>query len=113
MQKRSGSSGLRWMAVFLLALGALPMSFAWMKVRHSDAGTPESAAVAPEQTDSADLTPGVIDVQLKPGADDAELADLGRLIGIQFAWNSPIAKGETDVADAALPAGADVDADLA
>src|ERR1700722_8965977 len=113
MHGKTGSGGLRMAAVLLLVLGVLPMSFAFYAERTHSEGTPEDATVSPAQTDATWVASNEIDVQLKPGADDASLADLGKRIGAPFAWNSPTSREETDVADAALPAGAYIEADLA
>jgi hypothetical protein len=101
--KRGGSSGLRLLAVLLLSIGALPMAFGWYEARNSSASMQENATIPPSQTDLASITPNEIDIQLKPGADESTLADLGKKIGARFAWNSPVSRDETDVADAVVP----------
>jgi serine protease len=101
------------MAVLVLAAGALPMAFGWFEARNFAAPVQENASVPPSQTDPASFTPNEIDVQLKPGADDATLAELSKEIGASFAWNSPVSRSETDVADVVVPAGTDEAADLA
>lgn len=110
MYEKSSSNGLRWTAAILLALSSIPMAFSWL---HAGVTTASDAVNAPEPGDAAWVTPGEIDVQLKPGTDDAALADLGRRIGAQFTWNSPVSRDETEVAEAVVPANADIAVDLA
>src|SRR5579863_6951619 len=104
MHDKTGSGGLRVAAVMLLVLGVLPMSFALFGARSHSDGMPEDATVSPTQTDPAWVDSNEIEVQLKPGVDDSALADLGKRIGAPFAWNSPVSREETEIADAVLPA---------
>ena len=112
MHGKQGSSGLRLLAILLLAAGGLPLAFGWYEARSASALVQENVSVPPGQTDSASITPNEIDVQLKPGADESTLAELSKKIGATFAWNSPVSRDETDVADAIVPAGTDEQADL-
>src|SRR5438034_107061 len=100
MRDKSGSGSLRWLAFFALALAAAPLGWAWWSAAHP--------AEAPASTESPDAWTDVsqLEVQMKPGADDAALADIGSKIGATLTWNSAASRDETDVADVTVPPGA-------
>ncbi len=54
-----------------------------------------------------------LEVRMKPGTDDAALADLGRKIGATVTWNSAVSRQETEIAEVAVPEGADAEKMLA
>jgi len=113
MYDKRGSGGLRLLAVLLLTAGVLPMAFGWYQARGSADAVQDNATVSIDQTDPASFTSNEIDVQLRAGADDSTLSEIGKEIGAGFSWNSPLSREETDVADAVVPAGTDLAADLA
>ena len=101
MRETPGSAPLRWLAFCGLALASAPLGFAWWSASH-----PAPAAPLPEAADAwTDATQ--LEAQMKPGADDAALADLSRRLGATVTWNSAVSSTETHVADVAVPPGAD------
>lgn len=114
MRDKPGPGGLRLVAAALLAMSALPMAWALFGDRHDQVSMSEAnATVSPGQTDPAWIAANELDIQLKPGADDATLTEIGKEIGASFTWNSPVSRDETEVAEAVLPNGADIAGDLA
>ena len=103
MAEKSKSGSLRWLAFLGLALAAVPLGWTWWSAAHPDASpTPAVAEAVSAWTDSTQL-----EAQMKPGTDDAALADLSKKLGATVTWNSAFSRGETGVADVAVPAGAD------
>src|SRR5689334_18169395 len=103
MREKKGSGSLRWLAFFSLALAAVPIGWAWWSAAQPDAG-PATTESADAWTDATQL-----EAQMKPGTDDAALADLSARIGAKIQWNSAVSRDETDVADVILPDGADAE----
>ena len=101
MREKSGSGSLRWFAVLGLAIASAPLGLAWWGAAHPSAPV-ASTESAESWTDRAQL-----EVQLKPGADDAALADLSKKVGAVVTWNSAVSRDETEIADVAVPAGGD------
>lgn len=108
MGEKSGSRGLRWASAFLLAAAATPIMLTWRQEAKEQAIPAAPPAIESEWVDANEL-----EVQMRPGATDADLADLGRKLHLSLHWNSAVSQQETDVADAELPAGMDRDAELA
>src|SRR5947209_16076232 len=103
MSEKTGSASLRWLAFLGLALGAAPLGWAWWSAAHTAApSAPATTELQSAWTDSA-----LLEAQMKPGTDDAALADLSRKLGATVTWNSAVSREETDVADIAMPEGAD------
>src|SRR5436309_1131216 len=103
MRENTGSGSLRWLAFACLALAAAPLGWAWWSTAHAAAG-PAPTEAADAWTDGSQ-----IEAQMKPGTDDAALADIAKKIGATVTWNSAVSEHETDVADVALPQGADAE----
>ena len=103
MSNKKSSGAFRWLAVGLLALSVVPMGVVWRQEMFQKE-TPPSLSDLQDQnwTDVSQL-----EVQLKPGSDDATLAELSRKIGAAITWNSDVSRTETEIADVALPAGTD------
>jgi serine protease len=101
MHDKSSSTSLRWLAFFGLALASAPLGWSWWSAAHPQPAAPPAAESPEGWTDVAQL-----EAQMKPGTDDAALADLGRRIGATVTWNSAASRDETDVADIAVPEGA-------
>ncbi len=108
MGEKSGSKGLRWLSVLMLAAAATPMVLTW---RHEAA---DRALPAQPPAQSAEWSdPNALEVQMRPGTTAEDLADLGRKTHLSLHWNSENSQQETDVADADLPLGTDLNAELA
>jgi serine protease len=101
MREKSGSGSLRWLAFVGLAVAVAPLGWAWWAAAHPTA-PPAPTEAAGDWTDSSQL-----EVQMKPGTDDAALAELSQKIGASITWNSATSRAETDVADVTMPEGAD------
>src|SRR5579872_2693656 len=104
MSAKSGSRSLRTFAFVCLALAAAPLGFAWWTAARQPAPPAESAQTAAAWTDATQL-----EAQMRPGTDDAALADLSGKLGVPVAWNSAVSQQDTDVADVSVPAGADAE----
>lgn len=102
MPKKTGS--LRWSAFFALALSAVPMGFVWWSAAHAPEPARPAEAAAAGWTDVS-----LLELQVKPGTDDAALADIGRKIGASVQWNSEASRDETEIALVSVPAGADAE----
>jgi serine protease len=101
MREKSSSGSLRWFAFVGLAVASAPLGWAWWGAAHP--ATPS----APTES-AGDWTDGSqLEVQMKPGTNDAALAELSQKIGATVTWNSASSRDETDVADVAAPEGAD------
>src|SRR5690349_20027319 len=100
MGVKSGSAGLRWLAVLLLVASAVPMVRSWRAQDRSSA--PPPAAVATD--DPKWISLNQIEVQLRSGEGDDVLADLSKEVGVPLSWNSPLHE-ETEVATLTVPTG--------
>ena len=103
MSNKPGSVGLKWLAVAMLGLSAIPMGLAWRQ-SSLESGQKQSVleTLDPNWTDVSQL-----EVLLKPGSDDSVLAELSRKTGCSLIWNSEVSKSETEIADLALATGVD------
>ncbi len=103
MAEKSGSASLRWLAFVGLSLASAPLGWAWWSAAQPVA----PPSLAPTDSLAAWTDASQLGAQMKPGTDDAALADLGRKLGATVTWNSAVSRQSTDVADIAVPAGAD------
>ena len=108
MSEKSGSRGLRWMSALLLAAAATPTLLTWRQEAKEQAVPATPPALSSEWADT-----NALEVQMRPGTTTEDLADLGKKLHLSFRWNSATSQQETDVADADLPAGMDLNAELA
>ena len=108
MGEKSGSRGLRWMSALLLAAAATPTLLAWQHEAKEQAIPAPPPAAESEWVDT-----NALEVQMRPGTSNDDLADLGKKLHLSLHWNSPSSQQETDVADADLPAGIDSNTELA
>jgi serine protease len=108
MGEKSGSRGLRWMSVLLLAAAATPTLLTWRQEAKEQAMPATPPAVTSDWVDT-----NALEIQMRPGTTNDDLADLGKKLNLPLHWNSEVSQQETDVADADVPAGVDPDAELA
>jgi serine protease len=108
MGEKSGSRGLRWMSALLLAAAATPTLLTWRQEAKEQALPATPPALSSEWADT-----NALEVQMRPGTTTEALADLGKKLHLSLHWNSETSEQETDVADADLPAGMDLNAELA
>ena len=108
MSEKSGSRGLRWMSALLLAAAAAPTLLTWRQEAKEQAILAAPPAVSSDWVDT-----NALEVQMRPGTTNDDLADLSKRLHLSLHWNSEVSQQETDVADADVPAGTDPNAELA
>jgi len=108
MGEKSGFRGLRWMSAVLLAAAAAPTLWTWQQEAKEQAIPATPPAVTSDWVDT-----NALEVQMRPGTTTEDLVDLGNKVHLSLHWNSEVSQSETDVADADLPPGMDLNAELA
>jgi serine protease len=108
MGEKSGSRGLRVMSALLLAAAATPTLLTWRNEAKEQAIPAAPPAMTSDWVDT-----NALEVQMRPGTTTADLVDLGKKTHLSLRWNSATSQQGTDVADADLPIGLDLNTELA